>query len=890
MRLLTRLVLAGACAVTAWLLTGVVTVRAVDDPIRLGLLPGLRVPLVAFATFLALSGAVRRPDKAAGAVALACLASLPWWPMPLPTAALLLAGPLGWAWFLGCLACAIVLPTGQWWWWRARRVVSDAVRAPWLAAIVAGVLLTASAVHMAPRHPDGDEPDYLIIAQSLLYDGDLQIENNHARFDYEAYHDGVVPPSYLQRGRNGRIYPVHAAGLPLLLLPGFALAGYPGAVATVVLLCTCGVALLWRLAYLVTESAGAAWFGTAAAAGASAWFLHAFVVFPDAPASVLALVAVWAVLEPSRFRGWRMAVPALALAWLPWMHTRYVIVSVGLGLAVLAVAMRHRTRTRVLLAWLIGPAATGALLWFGFFWLVYGTPNPSAPYGAYTQTAWRQIPPGLLGLLVDQQFGVLATAPVLVLAMTALAGAVRRRSTDDEVQSRVVVLAWTWVATALAYLLLTASYRMWWGGLSAPARFVAPLVLPAGLFAALGWQRARSTASRQCAVVLLGVSLGLTAVMVLVDHGRLAYNERDGVARWAAWASPLVDLPGALPAAHRDAPAVVARDAGLWLVMLGGAWLALRHIERRTTVTAAMTVGAMGLAAASAATLVWTVRGQPALHPDRSQITWLRHDAAEPDARRLLLTAGPTERERGWFDLDLVSSGGRARDPFTALQVDDLPAGRYRLFAMGAAPGTRFGVAVGTGRATSFIAEATSASGRAVTEVVLPVDVDRLVVRSSEPVRGSQARVWLRPDDLHLPASGDTAGQATRADRHGAVRLFYPARGVHPEATGFWVAGDSETFVGLAAPPGARVVLRVRAGARTVVLRTQVGPRASESRLGPDEVTTVDVGRMPSRGGQVVRLAVEGGFRPALVTEGSDDARRLGVWVTVDQNLTTPLR
>src|SRR5690606_23855731 len=111
MRLLTRLVLAGACAVTAWLLTGVVTVRAIDEPIRLGLLPGLRIPLVAFACFLALSGAVRQPHRAAGAVALACLASLPWWPVPLPSAALLLAGPLGWAWFLGCLACAIVLPT-----------------------------------------------------------------------------------------------------------------------------------------------------------------------------------------------------------------------------------------------------------------------------------------------------------------------------------------------------------------------------------------------------------------------------------------------------------------------------------------------------------------------------------------------------------------------------------------------------------------------------------------------------------------------------------------------------------------------------------------------------------------------------------------------------------
>lgn len=890
MRLLTRLVLSGACAVTAWLLTGVVTVRAIDDPIRIGLLPGLRVPLVAFAIFLAMSGAVRQPERAAAAVALACLATLPWWPVPWPPAALLLAGPLGWAWFVGCLACAIALPTGQWWWWRARRLLSHPVQAPWLAAVLAATVLAASAVHMAPRHPDGDEPDYLIIAQSLLYDGDLQIENNHARFDYEAYHDGVLPPSYLQRGRNGQIYPVHAAGLPILLLPGFVIAGYAGAVATVILLCACGVALLWRLAHQVTESAGAAWFGTCAAAGAASWYLHAFVVFPDAPASVLALVAVWALLEPSRFRGWRMALPALALAWLPWMHTRYVILSAGLGLGLLAATMRQQPRTRERLAWFIAPAAVGATVWLGFFWVVYGTPNPSAPYGAYTQTAWRQIPPGLLGLLADQQFGLLASAPVLVVAMVAVVRAMRRGGRDEVVQPRVHVLAWTFGATVLVYLLLTASYRMWWGGLSAPARFLAPLVLPAGVFAALGWHGLRSAVSRQVASVLLGTSLALTTLMVVVDHGRLAYNERDGHARWADWASPLVDLPGALPSAHRDRPPLVARDTALWLIFIGGAWLVLRLVERRREVTPAMTAGALGLAAAGACTAVWTWRGQPVLYPDRSQIAWLLHDTAESDARRLLLTAPPSQRQRGFYDLDLMASGGRPLDPFTALQVDDLPAGRYRLFAMGAAAGTKFGVAVGTGRATSFIAEMTSASGRAVTEVVLPVAVDRLVVRASQAVRGSQTRVWLRPDDLYPPEGGDRVRQAGRADRHGALRVFYPTQGVHPEAAGFWVAGDSETFVGLAGPPGTRLVLPVRAGARTVVLRTQVASRVLEVRLDPGEATEVDVGRLPSRGVQMVRLAVEGGFRPALVTDGSDDARRLGVWVTLDQNRTTPLR
>ncbi len=889
MRLLTRLALAGAAAVTAWLLTGVVTVRALDDPTRIGLLPGVHVPLIAFAVLLALSGAVRHPGAAIGPVTLACLATLPWWPIPVPSAALLLAGPLGWVWFAGCLACAIVLPTGGWRWWRVRRLVSDPVRAPALAALLAGMLLLASAIHMAPRHPDGDEPDYLIIAQSLLYDGDLQIENNHQRFDYEAYHGGVLPPSYLQRGRNGQIYPVHAPGLPVLLLPAFAAAGHAGAVATVILLCMAGVALLWRLAFQLTESAAAAWFGTASAVGAAPFFLHAFVIFPDAPAGALALVAIWAMVEPQRFQGWRMALPSLALVWLPWMHTRFVIIAAGLGAGVLVTAMRQQTRTRADLCWFVAPAALGAMAWFGFFWFVYGVPNPSAPYGAYTQTAWRHIPPGLAGLLVDQQFGLFATAPVLLVALAAVRRPWRRRVVDG-LDTRAFVVLSVLAGTGLVYLLLTASYRMWWGGLSAPARFLAPLVLPAGVVAALAWQTLRTQSSRHVAVGLLVASVVLTALMVVVDHGRLAYNARDGYARWAEWASPLVDLPGALPAAHRDGPGRVVRDAAVWFGALGAAWLVLRLVERHRPLTAAFSLGTLGLASAVAASAVWAVRGQQPLHPVRSQVRWLLHDAAERDMRPLVLTPPPEDRRRGWFDLDLMTSAARPLDEFTALQLDDLPAGRYRVVAVGAEAGTTFGVAVGKARPSSFIAEVTTRSGRAATEFVLPVAVDRLVVRSSQRVRGSGARVWLRAEEVRAPSGRHERLLATRAERRGAVAVHFPTDSVYPEPDGFWLAGDSATFVGFAGTPGTRVSLRATAGARTVSMRVDTGPRTVEERLEAGASTPIDIGRLPGSGGQVVRFSVDGAFRPALVDGASDDARRLGVWVTLDQNLTTPLR
>ena len=79
----------------------------------------------------------------------------------------------------------------------------------------------------------GDEPHYLIITESLLRDGDLQIDNNHQQRDYRSFYPRELRPDYMQRGQNGAIYSIHAPGLPALLMPVYAAAGYRGAVVMI---------------------------------------------------------------------------------------------------------------------------------------------------------------------------------------------------------------------------------------------------------------------------------------------------------------------------------------------------------------------------------------------------------------------------------------------------------------------------------------------------------------------------------------------------------------------------------------------------------------------------------------------------------------------------------
>ena len=123
-----------------------------------------------------------------------------------------------------------------------------------LAGVLPAVVFSLAAWGASPSLPGGDEPHYLVITQSLLRDGDLKIENNHQRGDYREYFAGDLAPHSVRRGRNGEIYSIHAPGVPALIAPAFAIAGYHGAVVFLILLSAAGCALAWRLAWRASGS------------------------------------------------------------------------------------------------------------------------------------------------------------------------------------------------------------------------------------------------------------------------------------------------------------------------------------------------------------------------------------------------------------------------------------------------------------------------------------------------------------------------------------------------------------------------------------------------------------------------------------------------------------
>lgn len=873
---------AAAAALAAWVSQGAIGFAAADAG-RLAWAPLSPVALTRCAAAALAVAALARAGASLLPLTLLALVILPWLPFPVPAAFLIWTGPvvvIVWCAVLSGMAASLAPPAG----------VPLHARSPRLAAgLIALVVFSVSAWRVSPSVPGGDEPHYLVITQSILLDGDLRIENNHRRGDYRAYHPANLLPHYLRRGRDGQIYSVHAPGLPVLLLPAFGAAGYAGAVVFLVAVAALGSALAWHVAWLTTRRTDAAWFGWAAVTLPVTAVFHSFTVYPDGPGGVLALTGLWALLRADEeqrdsgsegVRAWFLH--GLALAALPFLHSRFAALAGGLGALVLLRLSLTRNPAGKAVAFLAAPAA-GALAWLTYFAAIYGTPDPSAPYGHGEIGSFAFVPGGLAGLLFDQRFGILPYAPVLTFALVGMAVMLARRETRR--------LALELLFVVVPYLVVVAHFPMWWGGWSPPARFLVPVLplmaVPSALF--LASVRSRSTLS------IAGVSLGLTALVtiavVAVDSGRLAFNVRDAPALWLEWAGRAADLVRAAPSWSRENNAPFFLSIAIWLVAIALAWTVVRITERRGQLETrpamfAATAGAVAAAAMAAATLHWWMASVDGRQIVASQMHLLRAAASgdraltlDLEARRRVAAANVPGRLRIELARTPDSGRGGTRLDRPLFVFPPVPAGEYRLTTDAGARGWTM---IGIGRDQFAIRVEALTEPPAAIDLRLPVTVSALIVRGDEDARHTVRAMTLEPLRLLPRDARLTARTASRAARYGDAVVFFLDGGSFPEPEAFWLSGKTESAFVIQpdTPRGAvRLVLHNAPVDNHVVLAA--GRWTSALHLAAGEERVVEVPVDPETGAVLVTARVAGGFRPSERDAASRDDRFLGVSMRV---------
>lgn len=603
---------------------GLVAVSGDSTRERLIALPPLW--LLAAAIVAAVAAAMwRRPSASRlSPLLITLLIWLPFLPGPVPSAFMTWQGRIEIAiWIVTLIGLAGPL--------RVPGIVATPSRAPWFAAVIAMALYAGGFAALRGQLPIGDEPHYLIMTQSLLKDGDLRIENNHRNRDYAQYYRGaVLEPHYMTRGKDGEIYSVHAPGVSVLILPAFALFGYNGAAATTMAVVAAASAIGWHAAWMLTADALAAWLAWAAIFLTAPIYQQAITVFPDAVGGFGVVTAIWLLVALDAGREVRTRTLLLcgaAVATLPWLHSRFALLVAGLGIAVaLRLLRQHWMRA----AQFLSIPAISTCLWFGFFWWIWGSPDPRAQWGGVVagsgpQFIWR----GLTGLLLDQRAGILATAPAYFCALFGwfvLARSRRRLAIETAIVSLTLAAG-------------VAMYDAWWGGQGAPGRYICAM-LPVMIVPVAAFAASRNWWARPVMTIAIAMSLFLLISRAFLDGGAYAYTPEVGVNPVVERLTPSVDFTQAIPevghaeGAHYEASSAYRawRRATVWGIAAALVAGLIRFARRFTGdgFYESHTVVASGFAllVMTAGSLTWAIHDDSGLVPASSQLHFI--EAFEP--------------------------------------------------------------------------------------------------------------------------------------------------------------------------------------------------------------------------------------------------------------------
>jgi hypothetical protein len=310
----------------------------------------------------------------------------------------------------------------------------------------------------------GDEPHYLLAAESIVHDGDVDVLDEYAARAYADFYPYEL--SHHGRTTEGRLNEPHGVGFPLLIAPAYAVGGAKGVELFLAAIAALAVALGYRLALRAAPDPWA--LGAALALGLSPPFVaYGSAVYPElAAGAALAGAALLALRLHERIVRVEAFLCLALLGALPWLGTKFVPAGVVIG----AVAVRAlwRAQRRTLAVGAVELSLFSVALYVALNEALYGGPTPYAAEapgegatgaafpGGYLERAYR-----LVALFIDREYGLLRWAPVFVLAFAGLWWlwrSYRERVAQAVPGVRGTMLAAALCAAALGAQLLVAAF------------------------------------------------------------------------------------------------------------------------------------------------------------------------------------------------------------------------------------------------------------------------------------------------------------------------------------------------------------------------------------------------------------------------------------------------
>lgn len=367
---------------------------------------------------------------------------------------------------------------------------------------------------------NGDSGHYIIQAESLWYDHDLDLANNFDEIENQIIaHSGPAKMHISKNAKNGHLYSWHPFGLSILLAPlvpmgslglhlGLAIIAAFGSTG---LLTACVLAEIEILPSILL---------TLLFSLSPLWIFYAFQILPET-AGATAMIWILISLLLIRTRPWlSVTIITICCFILPWLQTRFIAPAAVGGLSYLLFLWKYHenpTSAKRQAMVFIGLSAVGGLIYL----LVYSTMFEHAR--SYADLLLFSYPAGMYHVLFGWR-SISTTLPLFPLMLAATTWCVVRDKGFSHIAAAVLAIFFSVLTTSCAN-------PYWAGGSVMPGRFLlvsTPLLLP---FAARFYQNSGKPV--RWSILFLGIT---GCLLMFLELGYLDEIKKD-------FSMPLFVLP-----------------------------------------------------------------------------------------------------------------------------------------------------------------------------------------------------------------------------------------------------------------------------------------------------------------------------------------------------------
>jgi hypothetical protein len=363
------------------------------------------------------------------------------------------------------------------------------------------------------NEPTGDEPVYLLVTHSMLYDRDMDLRNNYENRDYKGFYSRDLQPQGDNLNVNGKMYPKHPAMFSAIIAPFYLIGRAAGVSVFMCALSALLAALMFYMAFKINNSMEAALAVSLLAGFTVPVFLYVNLVSTD----ILCAVIMTASFALCRFKPEKVLLFSFIMAAAVWVHIRIVPIYAVIALLFL---FKHRSKPYDILKFGLVQALSFAAF-FTFNLVFYRDFIPYASLQTSQMKFGEIFFKGLFAYFFDRQIGLFSCAPFYIICFPGMYFLFKK---SPKIAVELVLVF-------VPYYLIIALSECWGCGNASP-RYLLPVLFVPVAAAAATIAEIKQKVSKNAVFLLSAASLLIGFVFAAVPWFRW---DRTGHDSWLVY-------------------------------------------------------------------------------------------------------------------------------------------------------------------------------------------------------------------------------------------------------------------------------------------------------------------------------------------------------------------